>query len=149
MESHQFFGQITDFDAAATHHRTTITDRRMHLAQVAGAWVRQQLLQRRLAAEIRSDDDGTLSAALIGVVADTDGNVFGGPFVAGANPICMTFEVTLEEWWPALKKLACEAGREYKPWGSLDAVQLPVGWHFFFGRLDVARKPSDEADDCS
>ncbi|MFJ2988667.1 PPC domain-containing DNA-binding protein [Collimonas sp. NPDC087041] len=57
-----------------------------------------------LAGEVRSNDDGTLSAALTGVVADTEGNVFGGPFVAGANPICMTFEVTLEEWLPALAK---------------------------------------------
>ena len=32
--------------------------------------------------------------------ADTDGHVHGGPFVAGSNPICMTFEVTLEEWLP-------------------------------------------------
>jgi len=26
--------------------------------------------------------------------------VHGGPFVAGANPVCVTFEVTLEEWLP-------------------------------------------------
>ncbi|UUZ72364.1 hypothetical protein LP415_00590 [Polaromonas sp. P1(28)-8] len=32
------------------------------------------------------------------VVADVEGNVYGGPFAAGFNPICMTFEVTLEEW---------------------------------------------------
>jgi len=37
------------------------------------------------------------------VVADTQGNVYGGPFVAGFNLICMTFEVTLEEWLPANK----------------------------------------------
>ena len=30
----------------------------------------------------------------------------GGPFVAGSNPICMTFEVTLEEWLPALAERA-------------------------------------------
>jgi predicted DNA-binding protein with PD1-like motif len=53
-----------------------------------------------LAGEVRSNDDASLSAALSGVVADTQGNVYGGPFVAGANPICMTFEVTLEEWLP-------------------------------------------------
>jgi hypothetical protein len=40
-------------------------------------------------------------ASLSGVVADPEGNVYGGPFVPGANPICMTFEVTLEEWLPA------------------------------------------------
>lgn len=53
-----------------------------------------------LAGEVRANPDGSLSAALSGVVADADGNVFGGPFVAGSNPICMTFEVTLEEWLP-------------------------------------------------
>lgn len=53
-----------------------------------------------LAGEVRSNPDGSLSAALTGVVADPLGNVYGGPFVAGANPICMTFEVTLEEWLP-------------------------------------------------
>ena len=54
-----------------------------------------------LAGEVRSSDDGSLRAALTGVVADTEGNVYGGPFIAGSNPICMTFEVTLEEWLPA------------------------------------------------
>ncbi|QRX81049.1 PPC domain-containing DNA-binding protein [Glaciimonas sp. PAMC28666] len=53
-----------------------------------------------LAGEVRSKDDGSLNASLTGVVADPEGNVYGGPFVAGANPICMTFEVTLEEWLP-------------------------------------------------
>jgi predicted DNA-binding protein with PD1-like motif len=53
-----------------------------------------------LAGEIRAQPDGSLRACLSGVVADTDGNVFGGAFVAGLNPICMTFEVTLEEWLP-------------------------------------------------
>ncbi len=53
-----------------------------------------------LAGEVRAMGGGSLKAALTGVVADTDGDVFGGPFVAGLNPICMTFEVTLEEWLP-------------------------------------------------
>ena len=53
-----------------------------------------------LAGEVRSQPDGSLQAALTGVVVDTDGHVFGGPFVAGANPVCVTFEVTLEEWLP-------------------------------------------------
>lgn len=53
-----------------------------------------------LAGEVRSNSDGSLSAALTGVVADPEGNVYGGPFIAGSNPICMTFEVTLEEWLP-------------------------------------------------
>ncbi|WP_026434492.1 PPC domain-containing DNA-binding protein [Acidovorax sp. JHL-9] len=53
-----------------------------------------------LAGEVRSVDDGSVRAALSGVIADPEGQVYGGPFVAGLNPICMTFEVTLEEWLP-------------------------------------------------
>lgn len=54
-----------------------------------------------LAGEVRAQPDGSLTASLSGVVADPQGQVHGGPFVPGANPICMTFEVTLEEWLPA------------------------------------------------
>jgi len=57
-----------------------------------------------LAGEVRSQEDGQLKATLTGVVADTQGNVYGGPFVAGFNLICMTFEVTLEEWLPASRQ---------------------------------------------
>jgi uncharacterized protein len=53
-----------------------------------------------LAGEVRSHADGSLQAALTGVVVDTHGTVYGGPFVPGANPVCVTFEVTLEEWLP-------------------------------------------------
>lgn len=53
-----------------------------------------------LAGEVRAQPDGSVRASLTGVVADTDGTVYGGPFVAGANPVCMTFEVTIEEWLP-------------------------------------------------
>lgn len=53
-----------------------------------------------LAGEVREQVDGSLTAALTGVVADPEGNVYGGPFIAGSNPVCMTFEVTLEEWLP-------------------------------------------------
>ena len=54
-----------------------------------------------LAGEVRPQDDGSLRAAITGIVADTEGHVHGGPFVAGANPVCVTFEVTLEEWLPS------------------------------------------------
>lgn len=53
-----------------------------------------------IAGEVRSQPDGSLAASLSGVVADPEGEIRGGPFVAGGNPICMTFEVTLEEWLP-------------------------------------------------
>lgn len=59
-----------------------------------------------LAGEVRPGADGQPQARITGVVADPDGQVFGGLFVAGFNPVCMTFELTLEEWlpdppWPA------------------------------------------------
>lgn len=50
--------------------------------------------------EVRSDADGTPRAALSGAVADTDGRVWGGRFASGRNPVCMTFELVLEEWLP-------------------------------------------------
>jgi predicted DNA-binding protein with PD1-like motif len=53
-----------------------------------------------LAGEVRSDQNGTPCASLSGVVADPEGKVYGGQFVLGLNPICVTFEVTLEEWLP-------------------------------------------------
>jgi uncharacterized protein len=54
-----------------------------------------------LAGEVRTTGDGSVRAALSGVVADPSGQVYGGPFVSGANIICITLEVTLEEWLPA------------------------------------------------
>lgn len=53
-----------------------------------------------LTGEVRATEDGSVRAILSGVVADTDGEVYGGPFIAGANPVCVTLEVTLEEWLP-------------------------------------------------
>ena len=53
-----------------------------------------------LAGEVRPHADGSLRAALTGVVGDRDGCVHGGPFVPGANHVCITFEITLEEWLP-------------------------------------------------
>jgi uncharacterized protein len=52
--------------------------------------------------EVRSDADGTPRAALSGTVADTNGRVWGGRFVSGRNPVCMTFELVLEEWIPEI-----------------------------------------------
>jgi predicted DNA-binding protein with PD1-like motif len=53
-----------------------------------------------LAGEVRADGNGAIRATLTGVVADPSGSVHGGPFAPGLNPVCMTFEVTLEEWLP-------------------------------------------------
>ncbi|WP_127091195.1 PPC domain-containing DNA-binding protein [Aquabacter cavernae] len=46
-----------------------------------------------LSGEVR---DG--QAALFGTVSDAEGRVFGGRFAAGGNPVCVTFEVAIEEW---------------------------------------------------
>lgn len=54
-----------------------------------------------LAGEVRWQPDGSLRAAISGVVVDSDGQVSGGPFVTGANPVCVTFELTVEEWLPS------------------------------------------------
>ena len=62
-----------------------------------------------IAGEVRTDDAGSIRASLSGVIADPAGDIHGGPFVAGLNPICMTFEVTLEEWLPE-----CESGEAFE-----------------------------------
>ena len=50
--------------------------------------------------EVRAQTDGTLRADLSGLVVNAAGQVSSGLFVAGANPVFATFEVTLEEWLP-------------------------------------------------
>lgn len=57
-----------------------------------------------LAGEVRSNENGTPCASLSGVVADPEGKVYGGLFLLGHNPICVTLEVTLEEWLPEISK---------------------------------------------
>ena len=39
-------------------------------------------------------------ADLRGTISDKDANVFGGRFVKGENPICITLELVLQEWVP-------------------------------------------------
>jgi predicted DNA-binding protein with PD1-like motif len=58
-----------------------------------------------LAGEVRSTPGGEMVASLSGVVADPEGQVYGGSFVAGANTVCMTLEVILEEWLPSAAEL--------------------------------------------
>lgn len=50
-----------------------------------------------LMGEVRSEDGAPL-ARVSGTVADPAGRIFAGRFVAGRNPVCITFEITLEEW---------------------------------------------------
>lgn len=46
-----------------------------------------------LAGEVRAG-----RAEVSGTVSDAQGRVFGGRFVPGGNPVCVTFEVAIEEW---------------------------------------------------
>jgi len=54
-----------------------------------------------LAGEVRSDDAGLPRADLRGTIADGKARVYGGRFRRGANPICITLELVLQEWLPA------------------------------------------------
>ncbi len=53
-----------------------------------------------LGGELRPDRQGRPHAYLQGTVSDPDAGVYGGRFVRGANPICMTLELVLQEWIP-------------------------------------------------
>jgi len=54
-----------------------------------------------LAGEVRSDKLGVPEADLRGTIADGKAQVYGGRFRRGANPICITLELVLQEWLPA------------------------------------------------
>ena len=54
-----------------------------------------------LAGEVRSDRAGAPEADLRGTIADSRAQVYGGRFKRGANPICITLELVLQEWLPA------------------------------------------------
>lgn len=51
-----------------------------------------------LSGEVRPDAAGNPIANLSGVVLDPGGRVSAGRFVPGQNPVCVTFELTFEEW---------------------------------------------------
>lgn len=53
-----------------------------------------------LAGELRPDAEGRPRAFLQGTVSDSDAKVYGGQFLPGANPICITLELILQEWIP-------------------------------------------------
>lgn len=53
-----------------------------------------------LAGEVRSDHDGLPKADLRGTIADGKAQVYGGRFKRGANAICITLELVLQEWLP-------------------------------------------------
>lgn len=53
-----------------------------------------------LAGEVRPDEDGKPMATLRGTISDSDASVYGGEFVRGGNPICITLEIALQEWLP-------------------------------------------------
>lgn len=53
-----------------------------------------------LAGELRPDENGRAQALLQGTISDADAKVYGGTFLRGANPICITLELVLQEWIP-------------------------------------------------
>ena len=55
--------------------------------------------------EVRPDEAGKPVATLRGTISDSDASVFGGEFVRGGNPICITLEIVLQEWLPELQSL--------------------------------------------
>lgn len=54
-----------------------------------------------LGGEVRSERPGAPTADLRGTIADGKAQVYGGRFTRGANPICITVELVLQEWLPA------------------------------------------------
>ncbi len=53
-----------------------------------------------LGGEVRPDANGQPRAVLRGLVADAEGRAVGGRFLRGANPICITVELVIQEWLP-------------------------------------------------
>ncbi|MCK6449730.1 MAG: DNA-binding protein [Alphaproteobacteria bacterium] len=53
--------------------------------------------------EVRPDETGKPVATLRGTISDSDASVYGGEFVRGGNPICITLEIALQEWLPDLQ----------------------------------------------
>lgn len=53
-----------------------------------------------LGGEIRADRQGRPHAYLQGSIVDAEAAVYGGRFVRGANPVCLTLELVLQEWLP-------------------------------------------------
>lgn len=53
-----------------------------------------------LGGELRPDRHGRTRAHLQGTICDGEARVYGGRFVRGANPVCITLELVLEEWLP-------------------------------------------------
>lgn len=53
-----------------------------------------------LGGEVRPDEDGKPMATLRGTISDSDASIYGGEFVRGGNPICITLEIALQEWLP-------------------------------------------------
>ncbi len=51
-----------------------------------------------LSGEIRPDASGNPVASLSGLLCAPDGTMAGGRFVRGQNPVCVTFELVIEEW---------------------------------------------------
>ncbi|MSP89547.1 MAG: acryloyl-CoA reductase [Alphaproteobacteria bacterium] len=74
------------YGAAATPKRLDITGPGIEILSLQG--------------EVAPDKAGNPRADLRGTISDSEARVYGGTFVAGANPICITLELVLQEWLP-------------------------------------------------
>jgi acrylyl-CoA reductase (NADPH) len=90
-----------------------------------------------LQGEVRPDGAGRPCADLRGTISDNQARVYGGSFVAGANPICITLELVLQEWIPTgedkmsktFKALMLEesGGKVTASVQDVDEARLPAG----------------------
>lgn len=67
-----------------------------HRLEIAGPGI--EILT--LSGEVRSERPGEPRADLRGTIADGQARVYGGRFARGANPVCITIEMVLQEWLP-------------------------------------------------
>jgi predicted DNA-binding protein with PD1-like motif len=51
-----------------------------------------------LQGEVRAADDGAPRADIRGSISDAYSRVYGGLFIPGENPVCITLELVLHEW---------------------------------------------------
>jgi predicted DNA-binding protein with PD1-like motif len=64
---------------------------------------------------VEADAHGNPVAVLHGVLAEPNGTISGGRFLPGQNPVCVTFEIVLEEWLPDAVPAGTIAGAHSAP----------------------------------
>ena len=64
---------------------------------------------------VEADEAGNPVAVLHGALAEPNGAISGGRFLPGQNPVCVTFEIVLEEWLPDAAPAGTVAGARAAP----------------------------------